>query len=196
MCAAMTIIYLLILFLSQISTLTRLKKFIIIVGTASISPLVISKLLILNQGKWNRLLYDFDREVDSGRGYVMSYAITQITDSPFFGNGLGMYSVDGRHPHNIFLQYGVDSGLFGIVLLIGFFLIITKICIDSIRFSDRDSANLALGVTSVFIFIIGNYMKSGDAYLGRDWYIVSGLALAMYGSRCFNSSSKTDVRLL
>ena len=180
-CAAITVLYLLILYFSKISTLSRLKKTALIFGAVSISPLVISKLFALSSGKWNRLLFDFDSEVnEGGRGQVMGAALKQIQNSPIFGNGLGQYAFDSGHPHNIILQYGVDSGLVGIGFLLTFFCIIAVKSVTSINRSGRELSNLSLAIGALFVFIIGNYLKSGDAYLGRDWFILSAISLAAY----------------
>ena len=194
-CAAVTVVYLLILYFSKISTLSRIKKTLIIIGAISITPVVISKLFALSSGKWNRLLFEFDTEVDEGgRGHLMGTALKQIQESPLLGNGLGQYAADSGHPHNIILQFGVDSGFVGICFLLVFFYVIASRSIASINQSSQEKSNLSLAMAALFAFIIGNYLKSGDPYIGRDWYILSAfpLATSFLLSRNFSSEYKLE----
>jgi len=113
----------------------------------------------------------------------MRNALNMINASPVIGNGLGEYMTFFGHPHNLILQFGVDGGIISIVIITGALFYFTSIGASNIRFAQERHFILSLTVFALYVFMIANMMKSGDAYLGREWFIVIGLVLAFASYR-------------
>ncbi len=175
--------YLIFILLSRNRSMTILKRLGIAVFIVGFSPIVYQQLMSLgqNQSRWERLFKDFDIEIDDGnRGSLLSEAIQKISEAPILGNGLGEYMMYDGHPHNIFLQFGVDAGVLGMLLLLLFILKVAYVGINNILLSDKYSHNLACGSILMFSFIFANMLKSGDAYLGRELFILSSLPFVIF----------------
>lgn len=181
-CVFVTIAYIIFALSSKRFALKKTNKYLLVTMVAVMVPLVIYQLTSIQQniGRWTRLLTDFTLEVEvGGRGDLIRGAMSRISEAPVIGNGLGEYLEYG-HPHNIFLQYGVDAGMIGMVLV---FLFLLKVSIDGFRAISRhhsEETNLACVSLFFFLFMVANMMKSGDAYLGREFFIVSALPIVMF----------------
>lgn len=194
-CAAVSFMYLLYIAFTKTKEIGKLRKFIMLTVVIVLIPFVSANLMALNSGKWNRLLNEFDTELDDGgRGQLIAYALSQISESPVIGNGLGQYAADGAHPHNIVLQFGVDSGILGMLLLLSFFLFLAIVGLRSIRDSDSEHSTVVVILLLMFSYALANYMKSGDAYLGRDWIILAALPLSFCLHHRYLRNSRIKLR--
>lgn len=178
-CVIVTAIYLAFYLLNNRSTQRLSKKLIIVVLFALVAPFVFSKVISLNTGKWERLFLDFGAEYDQGgRGALAEVALQRISQQPVFGHGLGEYMIGG-HPHNIFLQFGIDSGFVGMAFVLGFFVVLTFIGIKNYRSLQGDYTSLGYAVIALVVYMFLNFLKSGDSYLGRELYILTALPIAL-----------------
>ncbi len=184
-CIIVSAIYLVFYLLNRRSTQGLkglVKKLSIVVLCSAMAPFIVSKLLSLsqNQRKWNRLLKDFDIEVDQGgRGALAQEALEKIGQHPVFGNGLGEYMMAGGHPHNIFLQFGMDAGIIGMLSIAYFFLTLMFLGVRNFKRLEGQHVNLGYAVTALFLYNFSNLLKSGDSYLGRDLFIISALPIVL-----------------
>ena len=124
-----------------------------------------------------RLLSGEESE-SGGRGEVWAHAWQEITASPLFGHGFG-YSLQQSysHPHNMFLQVGMDTGLVGMVLIV--LLMLTPIV--ALWGSWKKNGNispLTIGFFLAFVVLLLDAQKSGDFYTARTLMIFSGLVLS------------------
>ena len=146
-------------------------------------PIVFNRLMSLdqNQGRWARLLNDFASEVDDGgRGALVAEAMRLIKASPLYGNGLGEYMMFGGHPHNLFLQFGVDGGMIAMALVFVFVLRVCYLGFRSLGSYTVGDLNITCAAFGFFLFIFANMLKSGDAYLGREWFICAALPIVVH----------------
>ena len=185
-CAVITMLYLAVYFADRRSKESWTKKFTVLAIFAAMAPYVFYKLMSLsfNRGKWDRLLEGIDVELErGGRGDLANQAIEKISNSPLIGNGLGEYQLDGGHPHSIFLQFGVDAGMIGILSISAFIMTLLVIGIKNIRNIEPGRISMSLAYLALFTYLIANVVKAGDSYLGRELFILSalpiGLALAI-----------------
>lgn len=179
-CAIFTFVYLIYLLFVKSEVIGKFKRYFIIGVVLSLAPIVISNLKVLNTGKWTRLVSDIDSELDQGgRGALMQDAVSKISESPAIGSGLGEYLIDGAHPHNILLQFGMDAGFVGIALLLLFCFLVVWFVRDAIKQSSGEHSSALIILLLLFCYSISNYMKSGDAYLGRDWIILAALPVSL-----------------
>lgn len=178
-CALVSVFYLIYLMFAKNEAIGKVKKYLILAVAIGMIPVVSANLMLLNTGKWNRLLKDLDAEMDEGgRMALMTDAMSRISESPIIGNGLGQYIADGAHPHNIFLQFGVDSGFIGMAILLSFFISVIMIGLTAHSKSNGEHTSMIVMLLLMFVYGIANYMKSGDAYIGRDWIILASLPVS------------------
>ena len=183
-CIVVCVLYLLVVLNSRVSSFNKRRKFFLVVLIVSFIPAVILQTFKVSRNSegLRRMLLETDVEMDQGgRGVLWKYAYQQFLESPLVGNGLGAYFHGERGtPHNQILQWAVDSGLFGVVLLLLFWLLIARATIRSLALSNADSINLVYACAGLSLYVFMNYMKSSDAYLGRDIQILSVLPMACY----------------
>ena len=123
--------------------------------------------------------------LDESRGYIWEVAFQAMTDYPL-GMGFGAlfdYSGDLRipHAHNMFLQWGVQFGFVGLLLLM--YLIVRSLAMNRIKIqSDEDISSLLMAVRLAVI----SYLVSGifEPFLntnsGPFFWLMLGLIVANY----------------
>ena len=176
------IIYLTAVLNSNVGSIRKSRKVILFSIMIALAPVVVTYLLSLgrNRLKFTRLIFDFDTEwYDGGRGDLMSIALSKIYESPLYGNGLGEYQFYSSHPHNIFLQYGVDGGVIGIMFLSAFLYILFSRAKTTIKLASSAQKNMAFCAISCFSVILLDMMKSHDAYIGRDFFVLSAILISV-----------------
>ena len=177
--------YLYMLGQSRLS-ISRRNKIFSILALMALVPVVISFFLSLdqNRGRWTRLISDFNAElVDNGRHYLWTEALNKIYQSPLFGHGLGEYKTFWGDPHNLMLQFGVDGGIVAMAL-VGFTLFhVGSIGMSNFRGPSFGDNHKALTLFALFSYMVIEMMIAGDAYLGREWFIVSAFILAFASYR-------------
>ena len=154
-CAVASLIYLLFVLRSQVSSFGRYKKFVVIVLIAAMVPTVIGQLLSVeaNRVRFTRM-FNIQAELqEGGRGNVWRMSIEEINRSPLIGNGLGSYIADGATPHNVFLQYGEDSGLVGMLTMAVFFLVISSRVIKIIPYGQSKNHQYGFSWWRIYFFI-------------------------------------------
>jgi len=183
-CIAICVLYLLLVLGSRVSSFGRGKKFFLVILIASFVPAVVAQTLKVgrNSQGLQQIFANTDVElVEGGRGALWRIAYDRWMESPLIGNGLGAHiDNDYSFPHNLFLQWGVDSGLVGLVLLVLFWLFVARATVRSLTLSNAASINLVYVCAAVSLYVLMNYMKSGDAYIGRDIHILSVLPVACF----------------
>lgn len=182
-CAIVSIAYIVFILSSRRVSLAKSSRYVILGITLVLVPLISFQLLSLEQniGRWKRLVTTFAVEVeDGGRGALIGEAVQKINASPVIGNGLGEYRGFYGHPHNMFLQYGVDAGIIGMLLLLVFLARVCVVGAKAVSRHESNNTNMACVAFCYFAYMVGNMMKSGDAYLGREFFIVSAMPIVMF----------------
>lgn len=182
MCALVSLIFIVFVVISKTATRGWGKKISVLgVSLLMLSLAIYSVISLGSLGRWTQLLASYDNVNESGgRGPLMREAVGKISQSPVFGNGLGEYAGYYGNPHNIFLQYGVDAGIIGMVLVLVFLLIVAAKGFIAVKRHAGDESSLAFVSWCFFLFIVGNMLKSADAYLYREFFIASALPIVMY----------------
>lgn len=175
------IVYLLVALNTKVSSISRTKKMIIFLLIVSFVPVIVAQTakVARNSNGIQQILLNTDVElVEGGRGYIWQHSFSKFQESPLFGNGLGQY-VDEQYtsPHNLFLQWGVDSGIVGVLLLTLFWLAVIRGVAVGFKNASSDSVNLVLVCAALSVYVLLNYLKSGDGYVGRDLFILSALPI-------------------
>lgn len=183
-CIVVSVLYLLVILNSRLSSFGKGKKFFLVILIFSFLPAVVAQTFKVsrNSDGLRRMLAETDVELDQGgRGALWRIAREQFMESPLFGNGLGAYFHGERgFPHNQILQWAVDSGVIGVVLLLLFWLFVARATLRSIIISNSESVNLVYACAGLSLYVFLNYMKSSDAYIGRDIHILSVMPVACY----------------
>lgn len=108
-------------------------------------------------------------------------AIQLFKENPLFGVGLGGFGInylgyDGSaYPHNIFLEFLVETGIVGFVLFLSVIIIAFVKVFKSFRTTDY----LTASVSSTLIYMFINAMVSGDFNGNRTFFAFLGLALML-----------------
>lgn len=182
-CAFASVIYLAIVFRSGTVRFGLGKKILVVVAVSAMVPMFIDELMSVekNQRRFTRV-FDIGAELaDGGRGEIWKESLLHISESPLYGHGLGAATAEGGTPHNLFLQYGEDSGLIGIVIMLVLFGIVGLRILKALRLSNANSINMVLVSGAMFVYMLLNFQKSSDAYVNRESFVLSALPLAIYG---------------
>jgi O-antigen ligase len=127
-------------------------------------------------GRLKRLFFG-DELQSGGRGELWSEALHKIAEAPILGHGLGESSVINFYPHNLFLQVGVDGGLFAIILLmvvvIAPLIIFYKAKVRHIFKNDP----MPVAFLAAYLWALLEYCKSGDFYKARALFIIASLLI-------------------
>lgn len=154
------------------------------------------KISTLFQG--NSLSFD---EQSSGRDDVYENAVEHIINSNFMPNGVMYYSNEisnkFTYPHNIFLEVGLDFGLFGIIsFLIGWAYLFYKFYLYR-----KGNFYFDLIITAFIIYSFTRLMFSGSYWEEPFYWVCIGLIIFYKDSkvmRCkydyFNSTDNWDER--
>lgn len=115
---------------------------------------------------------------EENRWNIWATSWDAFTQSPLLGHGVGYsFSFDFAHPHNLFLQFGVDSGLPGVLLLL---IIVLFPIVAFFRHGSggiRTYPPLLVGLFAAYLVMLMEHSKSGDIYAGRSIFILAGLVL-------------------
>lgn len=182
-CIVVSVLYLLVVFNSSVSTLDKRKKFALVLMIISFVPVVLAQTFKVarNSEGIKNLLSTIDiADTETARIDLIKVAVDRISESPFIGNGLGAY-IDNdaeNYPHNLFLQWAVDSGFIGLLLFGVFWLLIGRAVLRSLKISDAVTVNLVYVCAGLSLYVLLNYLKSSDAYMGRDINILSIMPIA------------------
>ena len=180
-CLLSFLMFALVMFMQ--SGMSFCRKFIFLFGILVLIPFIGAKLFSIerNRVKFGKMFSDIDLAMeDAGRADLFVRAGELIDQSPIIGHGLGAYLMDGQHPHNIFYQYGIDSGYVGMILLSAFLFCLMVLGIWTIVRVQVKNRLMALICNILFFYVFLNLLKSYDAYLERSFFIFAGLLLAHY----------------
>lgn len=133
-----------------------------------------------------RLFFDFQRELEVGRGEMWRTAWSNIDSAPFFGHGLGSNGImsgvaEGAYPHNFLLQTWLDGGAIAIVILT-FTLIIPYVVFWCYR--NRWSALSSIPWLGLYTYFILQYLVSYNFYTARSiaiFGLISVIAISSGG---------------
>lgn len=101
----------------------------------------------------------------SGRKYIWSYVLSNLTSNPIFGNGFNsievllknkvipIYERIATHSHNGFLQVFLENGLIGLVIIISIIFVFLS---NLKKYSDFERRLLS---SYIIVFIIFNFME-------------------------------------
>ena len=188
-CAIISLVYVLVALFRSVSPVSKRKKIFLVLIIAAVIPFVFYQAMSIERTA-NRMLVLFtDTEAGSGiagRLNEYSWAIKSISRSPVFGNGLGAYIGDpdvvlkGAHPHNILLQYTIDGGFIALLMLLIFIFIIVMNMRWAMRKSSKNDVIYAMTSAALFIFMFLSYLKSHDAYRGREMFVLSAIPLVTH----------------
>lgn len=125
-----------------------------------------------------RRIFSGDESEVGGRGDIWAHAWGEVSASPLMGHGLGHYVQSFySHPHNMFLQVGMDSGFVGMILIALLMVIpFVGLLINWRRKGNLDP--LTIGLLFAFVILFLDAQKSGDFYTARTLFIFSGLMLS------------------
>ena len=177
-----SVLYLLFVMRYRVVNFSRNKKFLMVIMLMGMVPVVASQLFSVDfiANRFAKLFDTTGGEQTAGRGDVWADSIEKIGQSPIVGHGLGSYFTDGITPHNVILQFGEDSGLVGIILMLVFFICGAKYLFRSMQLSNQASINMVLATGAFFLFTLLNFQKSNDAYINRELYILTALPFAIH----------------
>ncbi|WP_369333739.1 O-antigen ligase family protein [Halorubrum sp. ASP121] len=107
-------------------------------------------------------------------------SIRLFVDSPLFGHGIGSFqtlSASGQYtyPHNIFLEFLVESGSIGLIMFSAYILSIYLVII----WYGRDNPVYSGLILSVFTFALLNALVSGDIPSNRRLFVYSATAFSL-----------------
>jgi len=130
--------------------------------------------LLLSEGPGNSILSRFRMGQES---------IQLFTQSPIFGHGVGSFQTlvtigQYSYPHNIFLEFLVESGFIGFVMLLSYVLAVFVVIV---RYG-RDQPIYSGLILSVFTFGLMNALVSGDIESNRRLFIYSATAFSLVKS--------------
>lgn len=195
-CAVASVVYLLFVFRLDKVQFGAAKKALVILAVASMIPTFMSQLMSVekNERRFTRV-FDIGQELaDGGRGALWLESLDNISRSPVIGHGLGSSTADGATPHNLFLQYGEDSGLVGMGIMVIFFLIVAVRILQTVRMANPKSVNMALAAGAMFFYMLMNFQKSSDAYVNRESFVLSALPLAVFAYLSVGENVKAIVK--
>lgn len=146
---------------------------------------------------------------DSSRYKIWQTTALMIKDHPLFGIGYENYSVlymdyvnksketlttmEGygwiaQHPHNMFLKFQVEVGIFGSIALMAFLLITSIVLFKHIRKKNNKINKLMLSIFIVFITF--NLLNIFDCYYSAQKLATSIFILIGFGMALINIDSK------
>lgn|GEM_PF-2705037 len=135
------------------------------------------------------LLNNSEGVYTSGRDVLYNYAIELGNRYPFFGGGLGGFNARdlGVYPHNIFLEFYAETGLFGLFIFVSFFILFLTFIF---RYRDKVYPQNVAGFFLAFTFS----QFSGDFYANRAVFIFLLLttALKQPENGSFNNDHTTE----
>jgi O-antigen ligase len=82
------------------------------------------------------------------------------------------------YPHNLFLEMGVELGLVGVVLVLGF-LVTSWLAMARARLLRGPAGLQAAVVTALFASAVVNAMFSGDIQTNANVWLAAGLGLGL-----------------
>jgi len=195
-CIVVSVLYLLLVLSSRVSSFDKRKKFTLLVLIVSFVPVVFAQTFKVSRNSEGikNLLSTLDLEdTETSRVNLLKISVERFSESPLIGNGLGAYidNEEYTYPHNLFLQWAVDSGIIGVLLFGVFWLIIGRAVLRSLKISDTVTINLIYVCAGLSAYVLLNYLKSSDAYMGRDLNILSIMPIAcMLAIQMTNYSKK------
>lgn len=120
----------------------------------------------------------FDK-IGTSRGILWRYGIKYIAESPVIGYGLEVIQikyhkdcVNQSRPHNILIQFGVASGIIGIMLYISFIFIILYRSLKKVKELDNNSICLLF---IVICYLISSMFGNSMFYTTPYFIICLGL---------------------
>ncbi len=133
------------------------------------------------------------------RAQLMISGVEQFRESPWLGIGMNQFhavpsvSSDVAHVHNIFLQTGLDLGIFGLLAyccVLGFLLIRAhQASVGPARSARSASIGAAVALVAVTLFGLGDAVALG-AKVGLFQWMAGGLILAAWRTQlAFNISA-------
>ena len=108
-------------------------------------------------------------------------SLNLFIESPILGNGIGSFQVlfgsinQYYYPHNIFLEFLVESGLIGFALFIYYILGVIKILLE---YGKNNSVYSGV-ILSLLVFSLFNSLVSGDIPANRRIFIYSAMVFSL-----------------
>ncbi|WP_157969284.1 O-antigen ligase family protein [Haloplanus rubicundus] len=134
----------------------------------------ISRLTRLANGPGNSVM---------GRINMAEASVNLFAQKPIFGHGAGafqmLYVDPFQYPHNIFLEFLVESGIIGLLLFITYIVYILLIIV---RYGRKDVIYSGI-ILSLFIFFLLNAFVSADIPGNDGLFIYSITALSLVESK-------------
>ena len=122
---------------------------------------------------------------------MIKSALQAMSTMPYFLIGLGIggfswyYGVLNSagnlytYPHNILLELGSETGIFGLAAIILLLYWSSRKAYSLVKNATGDNYYIAITITSIFIFAVLNALKSGDLNDHRLLYIMIGAIYAL-----------------
>lgn len=118
----------------------------------------------------------FERFHWAGRDEIYRASVNYITESPIYGYGLGGHSalnIKSAHPHNLFLEVLLDSGIIGLIPL----LILLALC--AVRLFRFNIDGRIMLIACIYMLMVQSL--SGEYYDFRYFFLFLMLSYALQG---------------
>ncbi len=196
-----SLIYLVIAMRTRLQGFGRRKKLAALVLLAAFVPALFMQMLSVSRyGEQLVALFTDVEDSEQTRVQLIRGSFNYIAESPLLGHGLGAYiDESGHYPHNIVLQWGIDSGLVGLIPLLLGFALLGAMFLRGVRSSSAANVNFLYGAAALALFALLNYLKSYDAYVSRDIYLLFGVFIGAFTAvardhRALRGSKKLTAR--